>query len=193
MSITRRAITYFATPGPNNTGHVLALAKERSDELSLRTVIVASTTGETGLAAAKLFKGYNLVVVTHSAGFHQINTQEVPEATLDAIEAEGGVVLTAQHAFGGIGRAVRIKLGTYQLEEIIAYTLRLFGQGMKVAFEMTVMAADAGLVNSGEEAMVIAGTGRGADTAVVMRAANAMRFFDLSVAEIVCLPGGHKE
>jgi len=190
MGTTRREITYFATPGPNNTERALALAKERADELGLRTVIVATTRGETGLAAAKLFRGYHVVVVTHSTGFSEPNRQEVPPERLQEIRDEGATVLTCQHAFGGVGRAVRMKLGTYQLDEIIAYTLRIFGEGMKVAAETTIMAADAGLVQSGEAAMVIAGTGLGADTAVVVRAANAMRFFDLGILEIVCMPGG---
>jgi hypothetical protein len=159
--------------------------------LGLRTALVATTTGETGLKAARALEGYNVVVVTHSAGFRQPNTQEVPAATLQAIRDAGASVLTCQHAFGGVGRAVRIKLGTYQLDEIIAYTLRLFGEGLKVAIEISLMAADAGLIHTGEEVMSIAGTGRGADTAVVLRATNAMRFFDLGIVEIVCMPGGH--
>ncbi|MGQ9554438.1 MAG: pyruvate kinase alpha/beta domain-containing protein [Anaerolineae bacterium] len=190
MSTLRREITYFTSPGPNNSERTLALAKERADSLGLHTVIVASTTGETGLAAARLFKDYHVVVVTHSAGFHQPNTQEMPAERISAIRAEGATVLTCQHAFGGVGRAVRIKLGTYELEEIIAYTLRIFSEGIKVAVESTIMATDAGLAHTGESVMAIAGTGRGADTAVILQAANAMRFFDLNVLEIVCMPGG---
>ena len=190
MSALRKEITYFTSPGPNNTERTLALAKERADALGLRTIIVASTTGETGLAAAHLFKGHHLVVVTHSAGFHQPNTQEAAAERLNAIRAEGATVLTCQHAFGGIGRAVRMKLGTYEMEEIVAYALRIFCEGTKVAAEITVMATDAGLAHSGESVMAIAGTGRGADTAVILQAANAMRFFDLNILEIVCMPGG---
>ncbi len=192
MATIQRDITYFSPPGPNNTAKVLTLAKERADLLRLRSVIVATTTGETGLAAARLFKGYNLVVVTHSEGYRQPNTQEVPSDILQAIGDEGATVLTCQHAFGGVGRAVRIKLGTYQLDEIVAYTLRLLGEGLKVTVETTLMAADAGLVHTGEEVIAIGGTGRGADTAAVVRAANAMRFFDLEVVEIVCMAGGHQ-
>lgn len=40
--------------------------------------------------------------------------------------------MTAQHAFGGAGRAVRKKTGTYQIDEIIAYSLRTSGQGTDV-------------------------------------------------------------
>ncbi|MGI6209620.1 MAG: pyruvate kinase alpha/beta domain-containing protein [Anaerolineae bacterium] len=191
MAVIERDITYFSPAGPNNTDRVLSLARDRMATLGLRTALVATTTGETGLKAARALEGYNVVVVTHSAGFRQPNTQEVPAATLQAIRDAGASVLTCQHAFGGVGRAVRIKLGTYQLDEIIAYTLRLFGEGLKVAIEISLMAADAGLIHTGEEVMSIAGTGRGADTAVVLRATNAMRFFDLGIVEIVCMPGGH--
>ena len=53
---------------------------------------------------------------------------------------------------------------------------------------MALMAADAGLVRTNEEIVAIAGTGRGADTAVVLRPANAQNFFDLRVLEIICKP-----
>ncbi len=87
-----------------------------------------------------------------------------------------------------MGRAVRKKLGTYELEEIIAYTLRIFGEGMKVVCEIALMAADAGLVRTDEPVIAIAGTGRGADTAVVLRPANAQTFFDMRIMEILCKP-----
>jgi len=192
MATITREITYFSPPGPNHTEKVLRLAHDRAASLGLRSVLVATTSGQTGLQAAELFRGYNLVVVTHSAGFRQPNTQEAPPETLAAIRATGATVLTAQHAFGGIGRAVRIKFGTYQMDEIIAHSLRTLGEGMKVAMEITLMATDAGLISSGEDVLAIAGTGRGADTAAVIRAANAMRFFDQAVVEIVCMAGGHE-
>ncbi|MHB0877631.1 MAG: pyruvate kinase alpha/beta domain-containing protein [Anaerolineae bacterium] len=190
MSMVRKDVAYFTNPGPNNTERTLKVAKERADQLGLRTVVVASTTGDTGLAAAKLFEGSRVVVVTHSTGYQQPNVQEVSPERMAEMRQHGALVLTCQHAFGGVGRAVRIKLGTYELDEIVAYTLRLFGQGMKVAFEVTLMATDAGLIHAGDDTLVIGGTGRGADTAVILRAANSMRFFDLVVQEIVCMPGG---
>ena len=116
------------------------------------------------------------------------NYQELTEENRRAIEAAGARILTCQHAFGGVGRAVRRKLGTYELEEIIAYTLRIFGEGMKVACEIALMAADAGLVRTDEPVIAIAGTGRGADTAVVLRPANAQDFFDMRIMEILCKP-----
>jgi hypothetical protein len=128
------------------------------------------------------------VLVTHSTGFKGPNHQELTEENCKAIEAHGGRILTCQHAFGGVGRAVRQKLQTYELEEIIAYVLRIFGQGMKVACEISLMAADAGLIPVGEPAICMGGTGHGADTAVVLIPANAQHFFDLRVNEILCKP-----
>lgn len=179
---------YFEKGGPENTEAALALARERAQTLGIEHVVVASTSGKTGARAAELFRGRRVVVVTHSTGFRRPNEQELQPECRARIEASGARLLTCQHAFGGLGRAVRRKLRTYQLEEIVAFVLRCFCQGMKVACEITVMAVDAGLVPSGEEVIAIGGTGRGADTAVVIRAANAQDFFDLRVAEIICKP-----
>jgi hypothetical protein len=179
---------YFEKQGRGNTERTLQIAKARAEELGIRTILVATTSGATGVRAAEEFQGFNVVVVTHSTGFNQPNVQELTEKNRGAIEAAGGKILTCQHALGGVGRAVRKKLGTYELEEIIAYTLRIFGEGMKVACEITLMAADAGLVRADEPAIAIAGSGRGADTAVVLRPANAQTFFDMRIMEILCKP-----
>jgi hypothetical protein len=188
MTETIVETVYFDSPGPQNTNRTLEVAKRRADQLGIRAVLVASTRGTTARLAAELFRGHDLVVVTHSAGFAGPNTQELAVDQRTAIEAAGARVLTCQHAFGGVNRAIRKKLGTYMTDEIIAFTLREFGEGMKVCLEIAVMAADAGLVTVGEPCLVIAGTGRGADTAVVLMPANAQDFFDLRVMEILAKP-----
>jgi hypothetical protein len=135
-----------------------------------------------------VFSKGSLVVVTHSTGFERKDMQELLPKRREELENLGCRVLTCQHAFGGVNRAVRRMLHTYQLDEIIAYTLRTMGQGFKVCLEIACMAADAGLVSVKKEVMCIAGTGTGADTAVVLTPANAQGFFDLKVHEIVCKP-----
>ena len=187
-SETQVVATYFEKPGKENTHRTLELAKNRADELGIKIILVASTRGDTGVKACEAFPGYDVVVVTHSVGFKEPNYQELTDENRAAIEAAGGKILTCQHAFGGVGRAVRKKLGTYELEELIAYTLRLFGEGLKVAVEIALMAADAGLVRTDEPCIAIAGTGKGADTAVVLKPANAQAFFDLRVLEVLCKP-----
>ena len=189
MRSTTTSCTYFGNPGKDNTDQVFQIAKARAEQLGISSVVVATTRGETGRRAAETFSGFNLVLVTHSTGFKKPNQQELSEENRTAIEDLGGRVLTCQHAFGGVGRAVRKKLGTSEVEEIVAYTLRTFGQGMKVVCEIAIMAADAGLIRVGEPTISIAGTGRGADTAVVLKPANAQDFFDMRIMEVLCKPG----
>ncbi|MCR4407323.1 MAG: hypothetical protein NUW24_10440 [Anaerolineae bacterium] len=189
MSEITAPTVYFDAPGPANTARTLEIARQRAAELGIRTILVATTSGATGVQAAQaLAQDFNLIAVTHSAGFREPNSQELTAENRAAIEMMGATILTCQHAFGGVGRAVRKKLGTYELEEIIAYTLRCFGQGVKVCVEIALMAADAGLVRTDEPCIAIAGTGRGADTALVILPTNAQTFFDLRVLEFLCLP-----
>ena len=179
---------YFDTPGTENTDEVLRLAKARAGELGIKTILVASTIGDTAAKAVDVFKGMKVVVVSHHAGFRGPNTQELTEENKQKVESKGGVVLTATHAFSGVDRAMRKKFNMYLLGDIIASTLRIFGQGMKVVCEIALMAADAGLVSTDEDVISIGGTGRGADTAVVLKPVNAADFFDLRVREILCKP-----
>jgi len=167
---------------------VLKAAKKRAEELSVRTILVASTTGETGAKTAEFFKGYNVVVVTHSTGFIAPDSQELTNENRERILGSGAKILTTTHAFGGLGRAVRRKFDTYQSDEIVANTLRIFGQGVKVAVEIAIMAADSGLISVKEDVISIGGSGGGADAALVLKAANVQDFFDVRVHEIICKP-----
>lgn len=183
-----RKIVYFSRPGPENTDDVLRMAKARAEELGINTIVVASTTGDTAVKATEIFQGARIVVVSHVAGFKEPNTQEFSEENKREVESSGAVVLTTAHAFSGLSRAMRKKFNMYLFEEVVARTLYVFGQGLKVACEVTIMAADAGLVRTDEDVIAIAGAGRGADTALVLRPVNSQDFFDLRVKEILCKP-----
>ncbi|MBI2957890.1 MAG: hypothetical protein HYY32_03515 [Chloroflexi bacterium] len=181
------ATTYYDSPSKANTAMTLSLAKKRSVELGIKTVVVATTSGDTAVKAAEAFPGYRVIGVSHAHGFKEPNVQEMTAANKAAFEAKGGIVLTTGHAFAGIGRAIRKRLNTYEAEEIVSHTLKMvMGQGIKVVCEIALMAADAGLVRTDEEVIAIAGTGHGADTAVVIKPANSSDFFDLRVKEIIC-------
>jgi hypothetical protein len=71
---------------------------------------------------------------------------------------------------------------------MIADTLRIFSQGTKVIFEDMIMAADAGLIPIHEDIVSAAGTGRGLDTAIVIKSVHAGELFHSAVKQIVCLP-----
>jgi hypothetical protein len=178
----------FEIMNEDNVMKVLTQAKKRAKELGIKTVLIASSTGQTGVKAAEFFRGLRVVVVTHSTGFTGPDTQELTADNRERILNAGGQILTTTHAFGGLGRSVRRKLGTFQTDEIVANVLRIFGQGTKVAVEIALMAADSGLISVNQDVISIGGTGRGADTALVLKPANVQDFFELKVREIICKP-----
>ena len=185
--------TYFDKPGgEENTNNTLVIAKKRADELNINTVVVASTVGGTAVKAMDVFAGYKVVVVTHTDGFHEPNIQEFTAENREIVESKGGIILTTTHAFGGIQRSLSRRDGppapSLAMGDIIAMTLRTFGQGMKVVLEIAAMAADAGLVRTDEDVISIGGTGRGADTAVVLKPDYVHSFFSSRVKEILCKP-----
>ncbi|MFC1984398.1 pyruvate kinase alpha/beta domain-containing protein [Chloroflexota bacterium] len=180
--------TYFKIPGSENTGEVLRIVRQRAKELGIKTIVVASTVGDTAAKAMDVLQGLRIITVTHITGFRAPNSQEFTGENRKIVESGGGVVFTATHLFSGLSAAMRKQFNTHVIGDIIANTLRIFGEGMKVVCEITVMAADGGLVHTDEDVIAISGTGRGADTAVVLRPVNSSNFFDLKVKEILCKP-----
>ncbi len=184
----RLETVYFKRPGSENTEEVLRIAGKRAEALGIKTVLVASTRGDTAVRAVKAFPGLRVICVTHSTGFREPDTQEFTEENRKVVESQGGTILTATHIFAGVSRAVRNKTSTTALGDLVAHILRIFGEGMKVVCEIAMMAADSGLARTDEEVIVIAGTGKGADTAVVLTPVNSQNFLDLRVKEILGKP-----
>lgn len=181
-------ILYFKEKGEFNTTKTLEFAFKRAQKLGIKNIIVPSTKGETGVKASELFKEYNLIIVTHVSGFREPDTVELTEENRKKISKNGGKIVTTTHAFGGIGRAIRKKFDTIQYDEIMANTLRIFGEGMKVACEITLMAADAGLIPTQEDAIAMGGSGSGVDTAIIIKPTNTDKFFEMRIKEILCKP-----
>jgi hypothetical protein len=180
---------YFKAPGPQNTEEVLKAVKQRARQLSIKTILVATCSGKTGLRALEVLGSERTVVaITHVTGFTGPNQQELPDTVRGELIQKRARVFTGQHAFGGVGRGIRNKLGTFEVDEIMAWTLRLFGQGTKVAIELALMAADAGLARTDEDVISIGGTATGADTALVVKPSNSAKVFDLKVREVICKP-----
>ena len=140
------------------------------------------------MKALEYFQGYNVIVVTHVAGFREPGKIEMSDETVQKIKDMGGKVLTTVHTFGGIASAISKKFSTLESPMLVANVLRMFGQGMKVVVETVYMAADAGLLPMDEEVISIAGTGKGCDTAVLVKPAHSGNMFELYVREIIAKP-----
>jgi hypothetical protein len=180
---------YFEEASPEHTAKVLALVEEHLDDNpDLEHIVVATTEGATGIAAAKAFQNKIVVVVSHQTGFVAENENELSDSNRAQIEKLGATVLTATHVFAGVARSFRKELGTWMTTEIVALALKTFGQGTKVCAEIAMMAADAGLVPVNKDVVCIGGTGRGADTAWIIRPANSHAFPKLRMKACLCKP-----
>ena len=180
---------YFDEASPEHTGKVLELVRTYlSDNQDIQYVVAATTEGATGIAVAKEFPEKDVVIVSHQTGFAVENENELGDENRLQIESLGAKVLTATHAFAGVARSFRKELGTWMPTEIVAVALKTFGQGTKVCAEIAMMAADAGLVPVNKDVVCIAGTGRGADTAWVIRPANSQAFPRLRMKACICKP-----
>jgi hypothetical protein len=178
---------YFDSAGKTNTEATLNQARKRADELGIKEVVVASSKGFTANMALDIFDGFSVVVVTYHCGFKKPFENIMPAEVKAALIEKGAAVVAATHALSGVERAVAKKHGGVYPALIIADTLRLFGQGVKVAVEIAVMATDAGTL-SGKDIISIGGTGRGADAALVLSPANQTDLFDMRIREVICKP-----
>jgi hypothetical protein len=178
---------YFEKPGRQNTAEALRIARRRAEELGIRQVVLASSHGGTALAAVEAFRGSNieLIAVSISAAFAPEGWTMSPQERRQ-VEAQGVRLLTAQHGLAdGVAEGF---FGSSTPGTVMAETLRRFSQGLKVAVEVSLMAAEAGWVEAGREIVALGGTDEGADTAVVLRPAYARKIKELAVCELLCKP-----
>jgi len=185
---------YYEKEGRVNTTETVETALKRAKELGIKKVVVASTTGETGLIVLDAVKsggsGVEVIVVGHQYGLSTEPTNPFIEETQEKVRKAGGRVLFSTHALSPLGG-----MSSCEGALVAANTLKMFCQGVKVCVEITLMCADAGLVHGGEEIVCIAGTGRGgrgADTACIIRPASTVFAWDkekgLRIRELLCKP-----
>jgi hypothetical protein len=181
-------MTTFEKAGRQNSQKTLEMAIRAARDRGIVDLVVASTCGDTAVKAVELLADtrINLVVITHNYGFKEPASLEMSSETREFLKKRGAKVHTGTMPFRNIGTAIRQTLG-YSQQELIANTLRLFGQGTKVCVEIAMMAADAGLVGT-DDIIAVAGTGRGADTAAIIRPASSNSLFDIKVREIIVKP-----
>ncbi len=184
-----KRIVYFDKPGRENTDKTLKLAVDRARELGIKHIVVASSYGDTALKAAEIIdESMQLVVVTYHTGFLKEGENTMPPEVEEELRRRGVKIVRQSHILSGLERSISRKIGGASRTEAIAEALRsLFGHGLKVCVEITIMAADSGAIPI-EEVVAVGGKSRGADTAVVIRPAHMNNFFDMEIREVICIP-----
>jgi uncharacterized protein len=176
-------IVYFEDVKAENTDMVFELVQERLNAGGINKVVIASTMGATAQKALAFFKesGVKLVVVPHQFDFiREVNP--FPQDLAKTLREAGHEVHFGTMLFH------TENLYESNIPTLMANLLRCFSQGIKVCFEIVLMTTDAGILTKGEKVIAIAGTGRGADTALVMQASSSRNMKKLRINEILCKP-----
>ncbi|MFD3156958.1 pyruvate kinase alpha/beta domain-containing protein [Haloimpatiens sp. FM7330] len=178
---------YFEEKGKVNSEKCVQLAIKEAKDRNIKHIVVATSSGYT----AKLFKDVkdiNVVCVTHGYGCKKPGENEFTHESIEELKELGFKILTTTHVLSGAERGISRKFGGVSPVEIMAHTLRMFGQGTKVCVEISVMAMDAGLIPYGEKIIAVGGSSQGADTAVVISPAHANNILDTKINEVICKP-----
>lgn len=177
MRKSAKKIIYFKGPGPENTDSVLEAVKERLVGSEIKSVVVASESGNTALKAAEMLKELDVKII--------------------CVMAYGGYQEALGREWPAVSRAIRRKLESYGVEiiektpwifgctfdywisnknspsgQIHKFLSRLLGFGVKTCVEIALIACEAGAVSSDREIVCVAGTGwlgGGADAAIVIK------------------------
>lgn len=181
----------FKQVGKTNTDVTLKLSIQTALEREMN-LVVATTKGDTALRAAELAKemGFTgkLVAVSCAYGAKAVDENSLSNEVRDRLHQQGVTVVTAAHALSGAERGISKAFGGVYPVEIMAATLRMFGQGVKVCVEIALMAADCGAIRAKQPVMVVSGTGTGADTACVITPSYTASLLETKINEILCKP-----
>lgn len=194
-----KKIVYFEKAGKVNTEETLKLAKERAEELGIKTILLASSSGYAAQKALEIFKNANFKLVVVS-----LEKKRFPSELRKILE-DKGIPLRFSALYYDRSSAPSNDLIKYSYPELMRYALYKLSEGMKVVLELGMVAAEEDLVSENEEVVAIAGTGHkggrypaggGADTAVVMVPRRSENFNKLpenkddrrEIKEIICKP-----
>jgi hypothetical protein len=159
-------MTYFENPGRENVDETLKLSKDRALKLGIKNVVVASTRGFTAEKALDFFKDtdINLTIVGIDRG-------RFPQDMLGKLEEKGHSVCFSREV-------------DYDYPDLVRTAYRRFCEGVKVAVEIPMIAADAGQIPTDNDVVSIGKW----DTAMVIKPAKSDNFSDLRVKELICKP-----
>ncbi|MBQ1326356.1 MAG: hypothetical protein IIY52_10180 [Solobacterium sp.] len=184
----------FEKNGWQNTEEVARIVCDYVKEHPyIHNVVMASKTGYTIDIFRKTFTDAGVdakfTIVTHCYGDLGPGQCEMDPAKRRELEDEGVRVITATHALSGAERGIVNHFGGGWTPAILmADTLKMLGQGMKVGVEISLMAMDNGAVPYGEEIVAVGGCGHGADYAITLIPGHSNNLFETKVIDILCKP-----
>jgi uncharacterized protein len=206
--VSRRIVYFFEEPGEKNTDDVINAVSDRAKDGDIKAVIVASVSGRMAVKIAESLKALGLetkvVCVTGPPSWQKDAPQylfpliaEKERRKLKALRVE--LVDQINEPFKPIifRDWWEKKTLTIPHPESDLFWMTLIcvgGHGLRTAAEATFMAVEAGSVRTGQRVIGVAGTNRGLDSAIVLK---ATKFDDavgrdsgnrMKVEEILAMP-----
>ena len=198
MSLLKRNIVYFKQPGFLNTGSVIEAIIERLKVGDIRIILVPFTTGKTaGIFLKKLENRAEIITVSEEeatvscrriASSDQGLLGKLIRKRLEAVSEDASKVLHRE--------AFDLTFLPFCGESwnVVKEVLYAFGQGMKVAIELSIAAVEIKKIEPYVRVISVGGTGEGVDTAIVVKTASQNEAFGknpdsrLSIEEIIAMP-----
>jgi hypothetical protein len=197
-----RMTRYFEHPGPGNTGRTIEAVRAYLEAGNqVEAVVVASITGDTAVKVAEAMTGLRapVICVTGPPSWQVMPEYHFPLlARAKQRELEGAGVTIVDCVPSSLSDTIEFSYARYGFRSptwlVVETLLAVGGYGLKTAIECAVMATDGGFLKPFREVVAMAGTDRGADTAVVVRSTFSSTIFSsdpdrrLIVHEILAMP-----
>ncbi len=183
--MAERRVVYFHEPGPNNTDAVIdAVSAYLQHSATTLPVVVASISGNTALSVRKRLvnPSVSIFCVTAPACWHNhagIRARVLPQQVRKELEKVG--VTVVDRVPSGLSDTMEFSYARYGFRSptwiLVEALLAVGGYGLKTAVESVTMATDGGYISPFDEVVAVAGTDKGADTAIVARSTFSSTFF----------------
>ncbi len=187
-SYETKEITYFTEPAEDNTDKAIELAVDYAEQNKIKKIVIASSTGTSALQLKKRASDLIVVDVTYSEAVSYEDKLKEFEKNRKKLENAGVEIVKCTHAFSGVEKALFKRYKSMMPQLLIADTLKLISEGVKVAVESALMAADVGAITPNENVLVLGGSGRGVDTCLLVKPSTTSNFFDFGILEVICMP-----
>jgi hypothetical protein len=205
--MNKRIVHFFEKPGEENTSGVIKAVVKRAIESDIDAVIVASISGRTAIKVAKHLKERNLkikaVCVSGPPSWEMYPEYKFPlikeKERKKLKELEVQIIDWIDEPFKTVvfrnwWEKKTIEVRRPESDLFWMTLICVGGHGFRTAVEVIFMGVEAGVIKVGERVIGVAGTGEGADSAIVMKAS---RFEDtvgpdpvkrLKIEEILAMP-----
>lgn len=190
---------FFDGPGAQNTAKVIQAVQRRLRREDIDKVLVASESGRLALELGKALAPIPVICVTYDPATRR--KYQKPELRKAELLRQGLTVvdtipepLQQELTFRNWWEKRTIRLPGPSADLLWMTLICVGGHGFRTAVEIVFIAVEAGAVRVGERVVSMAGTGWGADSAIVMKAS---RFEDavgedpekrMKVEEILAMP-----